>query len=155
MSGSFCRATVQRRDPFYSAGALHFDNMFVRYGVPIIVLNLVKVPLGATVRSGPAQAPPPLIGLAVDVLARVLQQKEKTPRESLLLHEYTAMIAYLNQFLPREMRIRYIAWDMARAAKRSGSQSAPSTGRNDHRDLGPHWEGVPARILLRPRLPAV
>ena len=60
MAGSFSPTTVQRRDPFYSAGALHFDNMFVRYGVPIIVLNLVKVPLGATVRSGPAQAPPPL-----------------------------------------------------------------------------------------------
>lgn len=30
-------------DPFYSAAALHFDNMFLRYGAPIIVLNLVKV----------------------------------------------------------------------------------------------------------------
>ncbi|CAJ0636889.1 7190_t:CDS:10 [Entrophospora sp. SA101] len=30
------------RDPFYSAAALHFDNMFQRYGAPIIVLNLIK-----------------------------------------------------------------------------------------------------------------
>lgn len=29
-------------DPFYSAAALHFDNLFERYGSPIYVLNLVK-----------------------------------------------------------------------------------------------------------------
>lgn len=30
-------------DPFYSAAALHFDDLFERYGAPIYVLNLVKV----------------------------------------------------------------------------------------------------------------
>lgn len=29
-------------DPFYSAAALHFDNLFQRYGTPIYVLNLIK-----------------------------------------------------------------------------------------------------------------
>ena len=29
-------------DPFYAACAKHFDNLFLRYGKPIIVLNLVK-----------------------------------------------------------------------------------------------------------------
>lgn len=29
-------------DPFYLAAALHFDNLFARYGSPIIVLNLIK-----------------------------------------------------------------------------------------------------------------
>jgi phosphatidylinositol 3,5-bisphosphate 5-phosphatase len=29
-------------DPFYVAAALHFDNLFQRYGAPIYVLNLVK-----------------------------------------------------------------------------------------------------------------
>ncbi|KJR87900.1 FIG4 protein [Sporothrix schenckii 1099-18] len=29
-------------DPFYSAAALHFDNLFARYGGPIYVLDLVK-----------------------------------------------------------------------------------------------------------------
>ncbi|KAK3944816.1 Polyphosphoinositide phosphatase [Diplogelasinospora grovesii] len=29
-------------DPFYTAAALHFDNLFERYGAPIYVLNLVK-----------------------------------------------------------------------------------------------------------------
>jgi hypothetical protein len=30
-------------DPFYSAAARHFDNLFERYGVPLIILNLIKV----------------------------------------------------------------------------------------------------------------
>ncbi|KAL1920313.1 uncharacterized protein VTP21DRAFT_1459 [Calcarisporiella thermophila] len=29
-------------DPYFSAAALHFDQMFKRYGIPVIVLNLVK-----------------------------------------------------------------------------------------------------------------
>lgn len=73
-------------DPFYTAAALHFDNLFERYGSPIYVLNLIKA-------------------------------KERTPRESKLLDEYTNAINYLNQFLPREHRIVHKAWDMSRAAK--------------------------------------
>ena len=30
-------------DPFYSAAAQHFDNLFERYGAPVYVLNLIKV----------------------------------------------------------------------------------------------------------------
>lgn len=30
-------------DPFYAAAALHFDNLFERYGAPVYVLNLIKV----------------------------------------------------------------------------------------------------------------
>lgn len=30
-------------DPFYGAAALHFDNLFERYGAPVYVLNLIKV----------------------------------------------------------------------------------------------------------------
>ncbi|RPB04274.1 hypothetical protein L873DRAFT_1799772 [Choiromyces venosus 120613-1] len=73
-------------DPFFSAAALHFDDLFQRYGSPVIVLNLVK-------------------------------SRERTPRESLLLKEFTQAINYLNQFLPTEKKIRYIAWDMSRASK--------------------------------------
>ncbi|KZM26829.1 phosphatidylinositol-3,5-bisphosphate 5-phosphatase [Ascochyta rabiei] len=29
-------------DPFYSAAALHFDDLFERYGAPVIALNLIK-----------------------------------------------------------------------------------------------------------------
>ncbi|SPO02629.1 related to polyphosphoinositide phosphatase family member [Cephalotrichum gorgonifer] len=73
-------------DPFYSAAALHFDNLFERYGAPIYALDLVK-------------------------------SRERTPRESKLLAEYTNAIKYLNQFLPSESKIIHKAWDMSRAAK--------------------------------------
>src|SRR5262249_1759577 len=29
-------------DPFYTAAARHFDNLFKRYGTPIVILNLIK-----------------------------------------------------------------------------------------------------------------
>ncbi|TPX15049.1 uncharacterized protein E0L32_004879 [Thyridium curvatum] len=73
-------------DPFYGAAALHFDNLFERYGAPIYVLNLVKA-------------------------------RERQPRESKLLDEYTKAIDYLNQFLPEGKKIIHRAWDMSRAAK--------------------------------------
>ncbi|KAJ9206727.1 hypothetical protein DTO164E3_968 [Paecilomyces variotii] len=73
-------------DPFYSAAALHFNDLFMRYGAPVYVLNLIKA-------------------------------KERTPRESKLLKEYTNAITYLNQFLPEDKKIIYKAWDMSRASK--------------------------------------
>lgn len=73
-------------DPFYSAAALHFNNLFERYGAPIYVLNLIKA-------------------------------REKIPRESKLLNEYTNAVKYLNQFLPEDKKIIYRAWDMSRASK--------------------------------------
>ncbi|KAJ5672199.1 Polyphosphoinositide phosphatase [Penicillium longicatenatum] len=73
-------------DPFYSAAALHFDNLFERYGAPIYILNLVKA-------------------------------RERTPRESKLLKEFTNAVEYLNQFLPADKKLIYKAWDMSRAAK--------------------------------------
>ncbi|OAA70871.1 polyphosphoinositide phosphatase Fig4 [Akanthomyces lecanii RCEF 1005] len=76
-------------DPFYSAAALHFDDLFQRYGAPIYVLNLIKA-------------------------------KERQPRESKLLDEYTNCIDYLNQFLPADKKIIHKAWDMSRASKVRG-----------------------------------
>ncbi|KMP09090.1 polyphosphoinositide phosphatase [Coccidioides immitis RMSCC 2394] len=73
-------------DPFYSAAALHFNNLFERYGAPVYVLNLIK-------------------------------SRERMPRESKLLVEYTNAINYLNQFLPEDKKIIYKAWDMSRASK--------------------------------------
>ncbi|KAL1961124.1 hypothetical protein VTO42DRAFT_3069 [Malbranchea cinnamomea] len=73
-------------DPFYTAAALHFDNLFERYGAPIYVLNLIK-------------------------------SRERLPRESKLLKEYTNAVNYLNQFLPNDKKIIYKAWDMSRASK--------------------------------------
>ena len=74
-------------DPFFSAAALHFDDLFGRYGTPVIILNLVK-------------------------------SRERTPRESKLLKEFTEAVKYLRQFLPNQDDLLYIAWDMSRAAKR-------------------------------------
>ena len=73
-------------DPFFSTAALHFDDLFKRYGTPIYVLNLVK-------------------------------SRERIPRESKLLKEYTLAVNYLNQFLPEGKKIFYHAWDMSRASK--------------------------------------
>ena len=74
-------------DPFYGAAALHFDDLFERYGAPIYVLNLIK-------------------------------SRERAPRESKLLKEFTNAVRYLNQFLPEGKKIIYRAWDMSRASKR-------------------------------------
>ncbi|KAF2157070.1 hypothetical protein K461DRAFT_249808 [Myriangium duriaei CBS 260.36] len=76
-------------DPFYQPAALHFDNLFERYGCPIYCLNLIKA-------------------------------RERTPRESKLLHEFKNAIDYLNQFLPEDKRIVYKAFDMSRASKTRG-----------------------------------
>ena len=81
---------INLSDPFYQPAALHFDNMFERYGCPIYVVNLVK-------------------------------SREKTPRESKLLHEYEGCVNYLNQSLPDDKKIIYKAFDMARAAKAQNS----------------------------------
>lgn len=36
-------AIVNLVDPFYGAAAMHFDDLFARYGTPVFALNLVKV----------------------------------------------------------------------------------------------------------------
>lgn len=78
------------RDPFFSAAAIHFDNLFQRYGGgQIDVLNLIKT-------------------------------KEKIPREIKLLKEYEECINYLNQLLPNPKKIDYTSWDMSRASKQDG-----------------------------------
>lgn len=76
-------------DPYYTQSALHFDDMFQRYGTPVQILNLIK-------------------------------QREKTPRETKLLDAFTDCVNYLNQFLPKENKLDYVAWDMSRASKSRG-----------------------------------
>ncbi|BEI98809.1 hypothetical protein CcaverHIS631_0311080 [Cutaneotrichosporon cavernicola] len=50
-------------------------------------------------------------------ILNLVKSKETVPRESKLLVEYGECVEYLNQFLPEGKKIRYIAWDMAMAAK--------------------------------------
>lgn len=73
-------------DPYYSAAALHFDDMFRRYGAPVIILNLIK-------------------------------SHEKYEREWKLGRALGECVKYLNQFLPEDKKLRYIAWDMSHASK--------------------------------------
>jgi hypothetical protein len=55
-------------------------------------------------------------GAPITIL-NLIKRREPVPRESKLLDEYTQCVKYLNQFLPREKRMVYRAWDMSRAYK--------------------------------------
>ena len=115
-------------DPFFSAAALHFDNLFERYGAPVYVLNLVKA-------------------------------RERTPRESILLKEYTTAVTYLNQSLPDGKKILYKAWDMSRASK-SRDQDVIGTLESISKDIvrrtgffrngdGAYWESCTQNGVAR------
>ncbi|CAK5279425.1 unnamed protein product [Mycena citricolor] len=51
------------------------------------------------------------------MILNLIKKREPVPRESKLLDEYTHCVNYLNQFLPKEKRMHYRAWDMSRAYK--------------------------------------
>ncbi|OAA46267.1 SacI domain-containing protein [Metarhizium rileyi] len=53
-------------------------------------------------------------------VVNLVKSKERQPRESKLLREYTHSISYLNQFLPPGKKIIHKAWDMSRASKVRG-----------------------------------
>ena len=51
------------------------------------------------------------------IALNLVKTREAVPRESLVGNEYAAAIAYLNQFIPEELRIEHLPWDMARTLK--------------------------------------
>ena len=51
------------------------------------------------------------------MILNLIKRREPVPRESKLLDEYTECVKYLNQFLPRDKKMIYRAWDMSRAYK--------------------------------------
>ena len=51
------------------------------------------------------------------MILNLIKRREPQPRESKLLEEYTQCVEYLNQFLPRDKKLVYRAWDMSRAYK--------------------------------------
>ncbi|KAL0952345.1 hypothetical protein HGRIS_006625 [Hohenbuehelia grisea] len=55
-------------------------------------------------------------GAPITIL-NLIKRREPQPRESKLLDEYTQCVLYLNQFLPKEKKMVYRAWDMSRAYK--------------------------------------
>ncbi|KAI0340121.1 hypothetical protein BDW22DRAFT_1379536 [Trametopsis cervina] len=55
-------------------------------------------------------------GTPITIL-NLIKRREPQPRESKLLEEYTNCVEYLNQFLPKDKKMIYRAWDMSRAYK--------------------------------------
>lgn len=51
------------------------------------------------------------------IVLNLIKSKEKQPREVKLLGAFGECVGYLNQFLPLDKKLRYIAWDMSRASK--------------------------------------
>ncbi|KAJ2895041.1 phosphatidylinositol-3,5-bisphosphate 5-phosphatase, partial [Coemansia aciculifera] len=51
------------------------------------------------------------------IVLNLIKTKERAKRESVLGEEFSEGLHYLNQFLPRGKKIRYLAWDMSRAKK--------------------------------------
>ncbi|RKP40069.1 SacI homology domain-containing protein [Dimargaris cristalligena] len=51
------------------------------------------------------------------IILNLIKRKEVVKRESKLGHEFEQALSYLNQFLPKDKRLLYIAWDMSRADK--------------------------------------
>jgi hypothetical protein len=70
---------VQKIDPCHYTTRLHFQNLYQRYGYPLLCLNLIK-------------------------------QSERTPREMILGAAFKEAVAFINHFLPSEVRIQYLAW---------------------------------------------
>lgn len=51
------------------------------------------------------------------IILNLIKAQEKTPRESKLLNAFTECVHYLNQFLPPDRKMIYVAWDMSAASK--------------------------------------
>jgi hypothetical protein len=52
------------------------------------------------------------------IILNLVKANEKTKREGILLEEFTQAVSYLDQFLPDDMKLKYIAWDMSWAFKK-------------------------------------
>ena len=120
-----CRAN--KVDPFYIATRMHMAQLMTRYGVPMTVLNLVKVRSLSFVFSvldvvfvyTPASWFSVicfyLFCLPTSVLfifSKTKQQDERQARETILGDEFARAIDSLNVSLPTDAQIQYIAVDM-------------------------------------------
>ena len=89
---------VDRADPFCSVTALHFQDLFRRYGSPIYVLNLIKA-------------------ICCGFLSNIPKTHEKNPRETTLLGPFSNAINFMNSILPSELAIQHRHWDFSHALK--------------------------------------
>jgi hypothetical protein len=108
-------------DPYYSAGARHFDQLFRDYGGHVIAINLIKVRYC-------------LLLLLYHPLTRFSHLQQTDNRESNLLSHFRECVGYLNKFLPDENKIDYIEYDHSFLKKRFVLSLSPFR-REELRDL--------------------
>jgi SacI homology domain len=80
------KIVVQRYDPMHLATRRHFEDLFGRYGSPIMVVNLVR-------------------------------KREKSARETIIGPRFRNAVESINQYLPKEHQIAYLAWDFKKVSK--------------------------------------
>ncbi|KAL8138653.1 hypothetical protein V2J09_004654 [Rumex salicifolius] len=82
---------LSTEDQNYQATQLHFQNLVLRYGNPIIILNLIK-------------------------------KHEKKPRESILHAGYLKAVAFINQGLSKESRLKFRTLDLNKLFRMKGGK---------------------------------
>ncbi|AQL09220.1 Phosphoinositide phosphatase SAC2 [Zea mays] len=81
---------ILKPDVDYKATRLHFENLALRYGNPVIILNLIKA----------------------SAASMLFDTREKKPRESLLRAEFAKAIHYINKSLPDDKRLKFLHMDL-------------------------------------------
>ena len=77
---------ISKVDPLHIGTRMHLEDLFQRYGSPMLALNLVR-------------------------------QNEKKDRESIVGRAFGDACHFLNQFLPKEHAVDYLAWDFKLVSK--------------------------------------
>eukprot|EP00795_Rhopilema_esculentum_P017479 gene17479-9088_t len=52
------------------------------------------------------------------IILNLVKKRERRPHEQILSENLKQIVVYVNQFIPPEFAVQYIAWDMARVTKR-------------------------------------
>ncbi|AQL09239.1 Phosphoinositide phosphatase SAC2 [Zea mays] len=90
---------ILKPDVDYKATRLHFENLALRYGNPVIILNLIKA----------------------SAASMLFDTREKKPRESLLRAEFAKAIHYINKSLPDDKRLKFLHMDLSKLSRRKGT----------------------------------
>ncbi|ONL94265.1 Phosphoinositide phosphatase SAC2 [Zea mays] len=90
---------ILKPDLDYKATRLHFENLALRYGNPIIILNLIKA----------------------SAASLLFDTHEKKPRESLLCAEFAKAIHYINKSLSDDKCLKFLHMDLSNLFRRKGT----------------------------------
>lgn len=63
------------------------------------------------------------------IVLNLVKTMEKRPRETILCHEFSKAVAYLNTTLPKEKRIKFIQWDFHKFATSDSTNVLDSLGK--------------------------